>query len=207
MKPDFINLPKTHYFDYTYLVNALQRYRNPRDKISKMLKQGEIIRLKKGLYVLGPEYGGVINRNLIANALYGPSCLSLDSALSFYSLIPERVTEITSITPNRNKIYNTPVGRFSYQHVRIETFHIGMVYHEDLQGGYFIASKEKALCDKIMIATYIRTLSEIKTFLIDDLRIEEEALNGLDKTVLTAIQDRYKMKKINTLCQWLANFH
>ena len=52
-----------HPFDYGYLMWVLRSYRSPRDKVSRMLKSGQIIQLKRGLYVLSPEYGGMIDRS------------------------------------------------------------------------------------------------------------------------------------------------
>lgn len=203
-KPAYLSLPKEHHFDFTHLITVLKSYQSPRDKITKMLKRGEIVRLKKGLYVLSPEYGGILNLNMTANALYGPSCVSLDSALAAYSLIPERVTVVTSVTPNRSKNFSTPVGDFSYQHVRKDAFPIGMVYVKSDKGGYFMAAKEKALCDKVMAASNIRTLPEIKAFLLDDLRMDENDLKNPDPALLSALHRGYGLKKIGLLCRWLA---
>ena len=96
-------LPK-YPFDYLYLVETLKHYTYPRNKINKMIKNGEIIRVKKGIYNLSPEYGGEIHYPLLANLIYGPSYVSLEYALSYWGLIPERVEIITSITNKRNKL-------------------------------------------------------------------------------------------------------
>ena len=53
-----LNLRKTivtEEFDYNFIVKALHEYKNPRVKINDLLKKGTIIRVKKGLYVFGPE--------------------------------------------------------------------------------------------------------------------------------------------------------
>ena len=54
-----------------------------------------------------------ISTEILANLIYGPSSISLDYALYYYGLIPEHVRVVTSITPQRNKIFNTPIGQFT----------------------------------------------------------------------------------------------
>ena len=60
-------------------MDFLKGYRSPRDKISRMIKKKEIIQVKKGLYVLSPEFGNQINLKILANLIYGPSYISLET--------------------------------------------------------------------------------------------------------------------------------
>ena len=83
MQPVYMKLPQDHHFDYAYLMHVLRSYRSPRDKVTQMLNRCEIIRIKKGLYVRSPDLGGRIHTNEIANALYGPSYISLEYVLGF----------------------------------------------------------------------------------------------------------------------------
>ena len=69
-------------FDYQALLGALQDYAHPRDKISDLLAKDIIIRVKKGLYVFGDSYRNKpYSREILANLIYGPSCISLEYAL------------------------------------------------------------------------------------------------------------------------------
>ena len=82
------------------------------------MQSGAIIRVKKGLYIFGEDYRrSPIHRALLANLLFGPSYVSGEYALSHYSFIPEKVTTVTSMTVKRKKIFNTPAGVFSYDHI------------------------------------------------------------------------------------------
>jgi hypothetical protein len=66
-------------FDYQILVDSLKQYEHPRDKITKLLRQGAIIRVKKGIYIFGQRYARrPFSREILANMIYGPSCISLD---------------------------------------------------------------------------------------------------------------------------------
>lgn len=53
-----------------------------------------------------------------ANKIYSPSYVSMESALAYYNLIPEGVFLTTSISTRNTASYNTPVGDFSYNHVK-----------------------------------------------------------------------------------------
>ena len=104
---------KREEFDYQTLLDVLRGYARPRDKISDLLRKGVIVRVKKGLYVFGDDYRDrPFSRELLANLVFGPSYLSLDWALQYYGLIPEKVEAMTSVTTGRSRRFQTPVGLF-----------------------------------------------------------------------------------------------
>ena len=108
-------------------MSLLQEYAKPRDRITALLAAGNLIRVRKGLYVLGDKYRrGPIHREILANLIYGPSYVSLDYALSQYGLIPERVEDVTSITTGENKKFSTPLGVFTYQHLPLRRYSTGI---------------------------------------------------------------------------------
>ena len=96
-------------FDYQALMGALADYARPRDKVTDLLAKGIIVRVKKGLYIFGEKWRRKpFSREILANLLYGPSCVSLDYALHYHGLIPERVEAVTSVTTKRGARFNTP---------------------------------------------------------------------------------------------------
>ena len=137
-------------FDYQALMAALSEYANPRDKVTALLRRGDIIRVKKGLYVFGDELRRrPYSRELLANLVYGPSFVSLDSALSFHGLIPERIEALTSVTTKRPKTFDTPIGSFIYRQSPQSAFHLGMDRVEEGDVAFLIATPERALADKV----------------------------------------------------------
>ncbi len=205
MKPFFLTLPD-HPFDYTYLMDRLKAYRSPRSKITRMLQQQEIIRVKKGLYVLAPEYGGNIDPLVLSNLIYGPSYVSLESALSYWGMIPERVEEVTCMTNKRNKLFETPVGRFSYHYLNNRIFPIGrkQAYAGNLC--FLMASREKALCDKLATLP-LTTEQDIAQLLEFDLRVDLEASAEMDCQLLKSIQTCYKNQLVSRFVQWYLQTH
>ena len=128
--------------DFAALAAYFNDYKFPKDKISNLEKKGDLIRLKKGSYVVSTKiHNQPISKELISNHLYGPSYISLESALSFYNLIPERVHTILSMTIKRSRKFSTPLGSFEYVIVPHEYFEIGIqqnIINEDY--AFLIAS-------------------------------------------------------------------
>lgn len=196
------HLPRTHHFDYPFLISVLKDYRRPREKIGLMIKNRQILRIKKGLYVLSPGLGGAINVQALANVIFGPSYVSLDSALSYWGIIPERVTETTSMTTKRNRRFSTPVGNFSYHHIASAAFMAGVIQQGDDASAFLIASREKALCDKIAGVKGISSLRDVGEYLTQDLRIEPDQLAALDLQLLGEIAAIYRKTGARLFVRW-----
>ena len=190
-------------FDYQTLLDCLKDYARPRDKISDLLKQGFIIRIKKGLYIFGDEYRRKpYSREILANLIYGPSYISLDFALQHYSLIPERVEALTSVTTGRSRRFLTPAGLFTYRKIPLKAFRIGMDRVEiGDDRAFLMATPEKALADKLYDSwgAGIRTQKDLISYLEDNLRIDPVALKDLSSIDLDATALRYRSKKIRML--------
>ena len=190
-------------FDYQTLTEVLKGLSSPRDKITDMLRQGIIIRVKKGLYVFGERYRKYsYSKELLANLVYGPSYVSLDYALAYYGIIPERVEVLTSVTLSRSRRFITPVGLFIYKQIPARAYEIGMVRVEaDHNQAFLIASPEKALADKIVSARGVRVASaaEMSRFLEEDLRIDSGALGSLLAETVDEFAVRYRSLKLRHL--------
>lgn len=120
---------------------------------------------------------------LLANHIYGPSYVSMEAALSFWSFIPEKVTSLSSMTTGSARIFRTPVGRFSYTKARLPYYSFGIRQVEvSEQQTVLLASPEKAICDMITARAGVQLRSPDQTvaFLTEDLRIEKSSLIGLD---------------------------
>ncbi|HRM35923.1 MAG TPA: hypothetical protein PLX81_06120, partial [Aliarcobacter cryaerophilus] len=133
-------------FSHEMVSSILEKsFSNVNEKISNLIRNGDLIRLKKGFYTFSKPYQTKpIDLISVANSLYTPSYVSFDYALSFYGMIPERVSEITSATSKNEKLFETPIGRFSYKKVSIEAYSLGVDWiYDDIEGGKFIATPEK----------------------------------------------------------------
>jgi hypothetical protein len=174
------NIPSE--FDYVFLVDKLSGYVNPWGRITRLLKTGEIVRVKKGLYVPGKEYEKSYSSFVLANLIFGPSYVSYASALSYYGLIPEAPNAVWSVTPARKKQFKTPLGNFEYFFQNTKLYSAGMA-RVQIDGEKFalMATPEKALFDfvKFRLSGCKKSATPLIDLLIEDLRIDEGSLGKL----------------------------
>lgn len=199
---------KSHIIDHATLADILLTlgYTRINDKIADLKRRGMIASLKSGLYVhTSTLSSNIVSKEMIANNLLGPSYISFDYALSFYGLIPERVHEVTSATTKRSKAFQTDFGVFSYRQINKEIYPLGLQIHSLKNGNFLMASKEKALCDKVYFTKdiSIRTKSAMMEFLINDLRIDVDELIDCDVETLKHYKNISKSKKIELLASIL----
>lgn len=194
-------------FDYQTLTDALKDLSSPRDKITRLLREGVVVRVKKGLYVFGDKYRRYpYSKELLANLVYGPSYVSLDYALAYHGLIPERVEALTSVTPSRSRRFRTPVGLFTYRQIPAKAYEVGMIRMEGEHGqAFLIASPEKALADKVVSVrgAHIANIGEMGRFLEEDLRIDAGALQPLSAEKIGEFAGRYRSLRLRRLSRFL----
>lgn len=178
-------------FEHGMLSADLFEYLSPKDKINSLVKDGILVRLKKGLYVVSQDISGFsYDRAVIANSLYGPSYVSLETALGFYGMIPEGVLTTRSVTFKKTKQYNNEVGYFEYFKVPADYYSIGIALFETTQGNTcLMATPEKALCDVLYFLRGHRIQSKkaMKAFLFEDMRIDLSSLSEFNKEILIQI--------------------
>jgi predicted transcriptional regulator of viral defense system len=195
-------------FDYPVLITYLDEYSNKREKITHLIKNEKIIRVKKGLYVFGPDFRkGLICKETLANQIYGPSYISLEYALSLYGMIPERVEVLTSVTTGTSKNFTSPIGAFSYRHLQLTRYKVGIILRKfDDYHSALIASPEKALIDQIYFSKGLSGQSNLQHYLLDDLRIDEESLKSLSLTHLNEIADIFSNARITRAVNFIKEF-
>ena len=123
-----------------------------RNQLSGWKRQGLVLELKRGLYVLNENDRKITpSRVFMANQLYTPSYVSTEYALMFYDLIPERVADVTSVSTRKTASFGNGFGLFVYQHIGPRSFS-GYVEEKDENGySFFIATPEKAIVDFIYL--------------------------------------------------------
>lgn len=177
--------PLTHQL----LLSLLKGYKRPNDKVHALLQEGVLESIRKGLYIAGP----VMNTNkpepfLLANHISGPSYVSLDAALAYYGLIPERVYEVSSMTTKASRSFNTPMGLFSYTRLPLPYYSFG-IRHVKLSADQYVmmASPEKALFDKVVTTAgvVLRSTGDAMSYLLDNLRADEDALTKLNTGMMS----------------------
>jgi predicted transcriptional regulator of viral defense system len=184
--------------------------KRPDEKLSELERKGLIIRIKRNLYIVSKKvHHQEISSELVANHLYGPSYVSLESALAYYGLIPERVFTMRSVCMKLHKQYNTPLGHFEYVKVPAKYYPIGV--NQGIVGNsyaFLIATPEKALCDKISNSQNIRIQSakSMNEYLEEDLRFEMSALSSFNSDIVEeCIEYGKKKTELTQLLKLLRN--
>ena len=171
------------------LLDLFKDYDRPYDKINELVKKETLIKIRRGLYVVGKNLRSTNpETTLISNHLYSPSYVSMDTALSYWGMIPERVFEITCCTTRINKKFKTTIGTFSYTSLPLPYNSLGI---EKLsltpKQTILIGSPEKSLCDKIITTSGIlfRSKKQVIEYLTEDLRIDVDTLSKLKHVEIT----------------------
>ncbi len=176
-------------------------------KVAALEHSGKLLRLKRGLYVVNPQWSEKrISIELVANHIYSPSYISLQTALRWYGLIPERVARIQSMTVKHSRKFENPLGIFDYTYVNRDYFPIGISQEQTQESSFIIASPEKALCDLVIstAGVNLRYVSQAREFLEEDLRFEMDAFWNLDKNIfIQCAKAGKKSKSIETIVNLL----
>lgn len=164
-------------------------------RIRRAIQQGLLVRLKRGLYYLNerlaPEYPNPFE---IAQLIYGPSYISLESALSYHQLIPEAVRVVTSVTIKRNNTFESPLGLFVYHKLPLNNFFMGVNYVQEGNHIFLLASPWKAILDYIFCyKKKWRGLDPIE----NSLRINLEDLPKISSVELAQFKNFYQRENIN----------
>lgn len=116
-------------------------------QISRWQKQGKLIQIKRGLYVLAAPYKKQdVFEPYLASVLKQPSYISLEKAFEYHDLIPEGVSVYTCVTTKRPGKFITKLGTFDYKHIK-ETLFWGYQAVTAKKQTAFMALPEKALLD------------------------------------------------------------
>ena len=137
-------------FSSALLLSGRVSAQQVRLQLSRWVKDGRLIKLRRGLYTLAPVWRKVEPHPfLIANRLQRGSYVSAQSALAYYGLIPENVPVVTSVGPGRPETVRNPLGVFQFNHLSHQLL-FGYSQMEIAPRQFaFVAYPEKALLDLI----------------------------------------------------------
>ena len=154
-------------------------------KIARLEKAQIIQKLIKGKYRFLFE---PVNDYALANFLYQPSYISLESALSFYGVITGFPYQITSVSIKPTKSIEISGKEFRYSQIRTRLFW-GCEKKED----FLLAEKEKALLDYIYLG--IKGLR--------NLSFDEMDLSEINKTKLVSYAKKINNQQVTKIIKSL----
>jgi hypothetical protein len=173
--------------------------------VHRACQVGEILRLKPGLFVLGPPYRkSEPHPFVVAGVLHAPSHVSLESALSHHGLIPEAVYQVSSVTTVRSREFATPLGVFNFHCVPARAPRAGVEAVEVARDAWaFIASPLRAIADLVYLNKRITWNENGPGYLTESLRIEEEDLRELSFARLDEILESVHSRRVQAYLKGL----
>lgn len=167
--------------------------------VNRALKDGSLVRLKRGTYVLGKSSRSeAIHPFAVAQALLPGSYVSFETALAHHGWIPEAVYTTASVTPGRKTLeFDTPLmGRFTFHPIAIHEYQF-LAGVERRKFGVlisFVASPLRALLDLIALRKQHWAGLE---WLTSSLRIDEDRLFSLKRKEFATLKPVYKHNAVN----------
>lgn len=151
--------------DFGKLLNIANR-QTLYKKIARLEKAQIVQKLIKGKYrfLFQP-----VNDYAIANFLYQPSYISLESALSFYGIITGFPYQITSVSVKPTK--SIEIGKKEFRYSQIES---SLFWGYEKQEDFLLAEKEKALLDYIYFG-----IKGLRNISFDEMDLSEINKNKL----------------------------
>ena len=174
--------------------------------LKRACQQKQLLRLHAGLYVFAPSQVHKLGQPYayhpfqLANMMRTPSYVSLESALSHYNLIPERVETTTSVVCGRHFECLTPAGCFSFTHLKLNYFNFGFYQSHEAGFCFLIATPLKALIDYIVVMK--KPYCGVHD-VVDDLRLDWDALvehkQFVNLSHINFMLARYKSKRMQRM--------
>jgi predicted transcriptional regulator of viral defense system len=160
-----------------------------RRRLSEWQEKGYIKKIIKGYYLFSDVD---IDEDIlwaIANKIYKPSYISIESAMSHYRLIPESIYTITSVSTRRTILFETPMAQFSYRTIKPPLF----FGYSLLTGGTKMAFMEKAILDYFYLNPAVRTAEDFAALRLN----REEILMRMDIEQLRGFLERFNHKRLS----------
>jgi len=167
-------------------------------QLTRWVKKGYLLKIKNCIYIFKRDYEKIKGEE-VAAALYQPSYLSLESALSAYGLIPEIVYSYVSVTGKTNRTFDNKFGHFIYRHLKVELFW-GYREVRTSSGRYLIAEPEKAILDYLYLnLSKINSESDFENLRFNEDRLSETLNRGKFLQYLQAFKIK-KLKRWASMC-------
>jgi predicted transcriptional regulator of viral defense system len=161
------------------------------NNLTRWQQNGWIVKLRQGFYAFQEVVWQPNFAFFLSNFIYKPSYISLHTALAFYGIIPEAVTQITAVSSLKTADFQNHVAQFSYKKIKPDLF---FGYEQKPFGNrtISIATPEKAILDLLYLYPFYNTESEI-----ENLRFDEDFIrNELNIGKLALYLDKFNNKKL-----------
>lgn len=175
--------------------------------VNRALQAGELLRLKRGLYVMSQRFRQTLPHPfVVAQALLPASYVSFESALAWHGWIPEAVFATTSVTPGRKSVSHEvkSYGQFVFHPLALANGHfLTGVQRVELGGQYcLLASPLRALLDWACLRKL--TWQGLEA-LLDGMRLDEDGLQSVTRADVQLLLPVYKHQRVRDYLEQLAH--
>jgi len=167
------------------------RQREPsfdKSRLYEWVRKAYIHRLIKPYYYFEGAGFGEPQLFKAANTVYRPSYISLESALSYHGLIPEKPLSVTSVSTRKTASFETRLGRLVFRRVATRLF---FGYYPE-SGGFLVAEPEKALLDMFYLNPAAADRDTIEAMRLDPGALREK----VDRLKLMSYADRTGVMRV-----------
>ncbi len=175
-----------------------------RARLNEWQNKGYIKKVIKGFYIFSDLE---ISENilfLIANKIYFPSYISLESAFSYYNIIPEGVYSVTSITTRKTFKPAGSFTNFNYKKIKEEYF-FGYKLIEFKSRYFKIASLEKSIIDYFYFNPKKDSSNDFYEMRLNTSSLPEQINLKIIKNYLEIFNKKSLTRCVNNLLEFIKN--
>ncbi len=171
-------------------------------RLNEWQKKGYIKMVRRGHYAFSSLEINESVLLLVANKIYTPSYVSLEMALSYYTLIPEAVYGITSATSRKTNRFKTDFGEFIYRRVKSQlVFGYELISYRNQN--FKIAEPEKAILDYFYLNTNLRTTEDFDGLRFNSEEFKEQTNKDILRNYLAAFSNKRLEKRFNKFLKYI----
>jgi len=173
-----------------------------RQRLNEWQTKGYIKKIINEYYIFTGSEISEPDLFIIANKIYRPSYVSLESALSYYNLIPEGVYSVTSVTSKTTRNFSSKIAPFSYRKVKPELLFGYRIINYRGQG-FKIAEIDKALLDYFYLNPLLKSEEDFREIRINPETFKEQSSFTRIKNYLRLFGNKSLERRINKFLKFI----
>jgi len=175
-----------------------------RENLLHWQEKGYIQRIRNGWYRVKQDLQSTTDLYFIANKIYAPAYVSLESAFSHYGWIPEGVFSIRSLSTKKTMDFQTPVGLFQYQKIKTSLFFGYRLLQTPGGFGVKLAEPEKALLDYLYFHPNLQAIEDFEALRLNTWRMKEDLDWGILHTYVALFDSTVMNKRLKIFQELLS---
>lgn len=162
--------------------------------IYRWVEKGYLTKLRNGCYAFTECVGGGRYNYFLSQFIYRPSYVSLQTALSFYGLIPEAVFSTTAVSTLKTISFQNNLSTFAYQSISTKLFWgYNRFTMKNTSQSYNMASLEKAILDYLYLNPFYKSEQDFIDLRFDDYIMQDV----LDQEKLLSYTERFGVSSLS----------